>query len=488
LHYTINKMKKIHTYLSVLLLIMQLNLLGQELPGGICKIENGDLVFEIDMRWNKAQQKELRVQFDLDSSMVVGIYNGQKAFDIDGERWEVELIDRYHVKLFKPVQKRKSFGELLVNLLTGITDEGKNGARPGYVNGPVYFGFNDFSKPSVKQLEGGKVQFSLEGFKTAEKAFLAGSFNNWLTYDIPMKKTNTGWTVHVDLKPGKYYYKFIVDGQWIQDPANRKGEPDGVAGSNSVFFVTNHLFKLRGYTGAKSVIVGGSFNGWNQSNAEMKKTASGWELPVYLSYGTHTYKFKVDGEWILDPNNKEVVENEYGTGNSVVHVGDPAKFSLKGYEDAENVYLAGSFNGWKPNDIKMKKTASGWGGTYYIAPGNYEYKFIVDGKWIPDPDNPLTHGTGEFVNSFFIYKPNYTFVLNGYPNAKSVIVTGSFNGWIHHGYKMHKNNGQWELKLFLPNGKVSYKFIVDGEWIIDPNNPDYETNQYNTNNSVIWVD
>ena len=481
-------MKNLYTYLGVILLFLHVNALGQQLPDGICKIENGDLVFEIDMRWNKAQQKELRIQFDLDSAMVVGIYNGDKSFEVDGERWEVEYIDRFHVKLYKPVQKRKTFGEILVNLLTGVIDDEKENGRPGYVNGPVYFGYNEFSKPSVRQLSGDQVKFTLNGHKTAEKVYLAGSFNNWLTYDIPMKKTELGWEVVVSLKPGKYYYKFIVDGQWMQDPANLKGEPDGVSGNNSVLFVTNHKFILKAYPNAKSVFVAGSFNGWNQAEAKMYKTIDGWELPVYLSYGTHTYKFKVDGQWVLDPDNKEVEENEYGTGNNVVNIGDPAEFALKGYQDAENVYLAGSFNGWKPNDIKMTKTTTGWLGKYYIAPGNYEYKFIVDGKWIPDPDNPLTHGTGEFVNSFFVYKPNYTFKLEGYPDAKSVIVTGSFNGWIHHGYKMHRNNGQWELKLFIPRGKVSYKFIVDGEWIIDPANPDYETNQFNTNNSVIWIE
>lgn len=479
-------MKIIKKYLSILLVFLAFNLNAQELPQGICKIENGDLVFEIDLRWNKAQRQQLKTQYDLDSALVVGIYNGKKSFEIEGEIWKVEHLDRFHIRLFKPVQKRKTFGDFLLNLLTGIDQTDKS--RPGYVNEPVYFGFNEFKRPSVKQLKNETIQFSLNGYSEAKQVYLAGSFNNWLTYDQPMERVENRWLTTIELKPGKYYYKFIVDGQWMKDPNNLKGESDGVSGENSVLYVTNHVFKLKGYNDAQNVVVAGSFNGWNQTEGQMRKTPTGWELPVFIAYGRHTYKFKVDGQWILDPLNDEVVDNEFGTGNSVLNVGDPATFTLKGYENAENVFLTGSFNGWNGNDVRMEKTSNGWTAKYYIAPGNYEYKFVVDGKWIPDPDNPLTHGTGEFVNSFFVYKPNHTFVLEGYDKAKTVFVTGSFNGWIHHGYKMKRRNGRWELDLYIPEGKVSYKFIVDGEWIIDPANPDYETNQYNTYNSVLWIE
>jgi len=52
----------------------------------------------------------------------------------------------------------------------------------------------------------------------------------------------------------------------------------------------------------------------------MKKTSNGWEIPLYLKPGKHTYKLIVDGEWILDPDNKLWEQNEFGTGNSVVWI------------------------------------------------------------------------------------------------------------------------------------------------------------------------
>jgi len=123
-----------------------------------------------------------------------------------------------------------------------------------------------------------------------------------------------------------------------------------------------------------------------------------------------------------------------------------------------------------------------------IAPGNYEYKFIVDGDWITDPANPITTQSGDQINSFIALKANHLFELNKFQKAKSVIVSGSFNGWNTQGYKMTRQGEKWILPLFLAPGKYTYKFIVDGTWILDPDNSLYEQNEYNTNNSVLWIE
>ena len=50
--------------------------------------------------------------------------------------------------------------------------------------------------------------------------------------------------------------------------------------------------------------------------------------------------------------------------------------------DAQAVYLAGTFNEWQPHSLGMKKDAQGlWVRTVNLAPGKYEYKFVVDDKW-----------------------------------------------------------------------------------------------------------
>ena len=57
--------------------------------------------------------------------------------------------------------------------------------------------------------------------------------------------------------------------------------------------------------------------------------------------------------------------------------------------DAQVVALAGEFNNWSPTATPMHKRPNGtWAATLQLAAGKYQYKFIVDGKWIPDPENP----------------------------------------------------------------------------------------------------
>jgi hypothetical protein len=53
---------------------------------------------------------------------------------------------------------------------------------------------------------------------------------------------------------------------------------------------------------------------------------------------------------------------------------------------AQQVSLSGDFNGWSPNATPLKRHEDGhWETTVALAPGRYQYKFVVDGHWIPDP-------------------------------------------------------------------------------------------------------
>ena len=60
---------------------------------------------------------------------------------------------------------------------------------------------------------------------------------------------------------------------------------------------------------------------------------------------------------------------------------------------AEHVSVAGTFNDWCGNTNMMKKGAKGkWTTKIKLAPGRYEFKFIVDGEWCCEPgcDGPHT--------------------------------------------------------------------------------------------------
>lgn len=70
---------------------------------------------------------------------------------------------------------------------------------------------------------------------------------------------------------------------------------------------------------AREVLLGGSFNNFNGSENPMVRGKQGiWEVTLPLSPGNHTYKFKVDGVWLLDPTNPE--KTPAPRESSLVHV------------------------------------------------------------------------------------------------------------------------------------------------------------------------
>jgi 1,4-alpha-glucan branching enzyme len=48
---------------------------------------------------------------------------------------------------------------------------------------------------------------------------------------------------------------------------------------------------------------------------------------------------------------------------------------------AKAVFVAGSFNDWRPDVTRLHSENGLWSGTLPLAPGHYEYKFVVDGQW-----------------------------------------------------------------------------------------------------------
>lgn len=169
--------------------------------------------------------------------------------------------------------------------------------------------------------EDGNASFFLKGYQDATKVILSGSFNKWDEEMFTMKKTNNGWYLTLQLKPNLYEYRFIVDGNWMEDPGNPDKTRNEFKEYNSLINVkAYYTFKLRGYKDAKEVLLTGSFNDWSEDGFKMRKTDYGWKLSVLLAGGKHQYKFIVDNKWILDPSNPIKEYDYYGNINSVCMV------------------------------------------------------------------------------------------------------------------------------------------------------------------------
>ena len=82
----------------------------------------------------------------------------------------------------------------------------------------------------------------------------------------------------------------------------------------------NTEFKLKGYPEALVVALAGSFNNWNQSQFICGREGEAWVCRIDLEPGKHAYKFIVDGNWLLDPENPNTEDDDYGVKNSVMIV------------------------------------------------------------------------------------------------------------------------------------------------------------------------
>jgi enterochelin esterase family protein len=90
--------------------------------------------------------------------------------------------------------------------------------------------------PPVPSLTG-NTAFKLSGHLDAEAVAIYGSFNNWIQTKNYCAKEGDGWVCRLDLAPGKYTYKFLVDGVGLQDPTNSATEDDGSGHMDSVIVI-----------------------------------------------------------------------------------------------------------------------------------------------------------------------------------------------------------------------------------------------------------
>lgn len=293
-------------------------------------------------------------------------------------------------------------------------------------------------------------------------------------------------------EPKAYYFEgdeviFEFDIRWYKDQLEdvNKEAPD---------FADFNLY---------DVYVSGKFNNWSVDDWRMEKV-SPYRFKLRKKIADcddpfeWEFKFVVGGKYWVDPviNSEEKIKVQqtdfwkdvFGMDLYPVSITPEgnARFVLDSFPDANRVILSGTFNGWSERQLLMRRTESGWGLTLELPPGRYEYKFIVDGQWMHDPMNEKVvsnqHGTLNSVLNIQVY---HTFVLKDFPNAQKVVLAGTFNNWNVEHQTMIRHGDQWETTLQLYGGKHLYKFIVDGKWLVDPDNPFKEYDRDGNINSVL---
>lgn len=280
-----------------------------------------------------------------------------------------------------------------------------------------------------------------------------------------------------------------------------------------VFDVRNYAKALLGENALKvdfadlgiyEVAVTGQFNDWNKKGWKMTKRD---EFTFELRKHVHDFndafpldfRYIINGRYLADPEGKitdprqfedNFLEDIYKVDLSVIKIAEDGNvvFFLNEHYNANEVILAGTFNGWNEHELKMNRVPAGWELHAELPPGRYEYKFIVDGEWMHDPVNKeKVKNEHETFNSVLYVTTPVTFTLQGYPDAKEVILAGSFNNWNEHRQQMIHVGDEWTVTLPVAGGKQTYKFIIDGKWITDPANPIIEDDGHGNKNSVRFV-
>ncbi|MDP8322838.1 MAG: alpha-amylase family glycosyl hydrolase [Candidatus Stygibacter australis] len=394
------------------------------------------------------------------------------------------------------------------------------------------------SDDSSKQAASG-IKFTYKD-ALASSVSLAGDFNGWDTQANPMTKKGDVWQIEMNLDPGSYMYKFVVNGtDWKTDPDNPETVEDGYGGTNSVVNVGSGTqetkvgqdtytanFKYTPESEAGAVYVAGDFNNWATDANEMKWNGTDYELSLDLKEGQYAYKFIVDGNWITDENAAETIDDGYGGTNSVINVGKDPAAKIKAAPKTEpavesnnsegnipvtftyqpltggkkNVFLAGDFNNWSPTATPLDEDNGIYTTILKLKVGKYGYKFVVDGTWVSDENAEEFVGDGYGGQNSIVFAGNkaeidalrkVTFRYEPSSTVKEVYLAGSLNDWNQKADMMTDADGDglYEVTKLLKNGEYSYKFVVDGmNWLTDQNADKFEEDGFGGQNSIIVVD
>lgn len=95
--------------------------------------------------------------------------------------------------------------------------------------------------PGPQIVPGGTVRFNYQPAGRVKKLYLAGNFNGWNPsndeYLLSDEDGDGVYSITIELEPGTYQYKFVIDGRWTKDPHAPGSHPDGFGGQNGKFEV-----------------------------------------------------------------------------------------------------------------------------------------------------------------------------------------------------------------------------------------------------------
>ncbi len=341
-------------------------------------------------------------------------------------------------------------------------------------------------------------------------AYVKGSWDgSWGVYFDMSEDENGVWSVTTDqlALDTSYEYGIVVNDNWVGDPTNpRNGGNSQILrnpvansdGSVTIFYYPQGDEDVTLYYKEED----------DSSYASVEMTAdanhSALLSATVSETGTYSYYFTVDGTETEDKNCKDAsftiskLPEDDASVKSPVIDGKKVTFSYFA-PTAKAVYVAGNMNDWNAskNIMSYQAKTGFWILEMELDPGDYQYKFVVDGSWVTDPRNEVEKDsnsaftiemTDDDVKSPVMNANNTTVTFNYYnKTASTVTLAGSMNGWdkAKNPMSYDSETGFWTISMKLEPGTYEYKFVVDdNDWKNDPRNSEKASN----GNSLLTIE
>lgn len=164
------------------------------------------------------------------------------AYESPSSEFTKKVMQKIAEQESRPVE---SWWEKMHHLLTIPHLPLKWVAALGMILAIVLFGYNVIFTPDTQYCPGSlaEITFSMRADASQVQSIaIVGDFNDWDPHrDLLTDDNNDGiWTVTLKLKPGRYEYMFIIDGEkWVPDPKAYRYVSDGFGNKNAVIEISN---------------------------------------------------------------------------------------------------------------------------------------------------------------------------------------------------------------------------------------------------------
>ena len=171
---------------------------------------------------------------------IIGRYGGDEIIIL------IDNIDKMQAKIIAEKIRMKTeteFKELDITVSIGIVEFPTDGRTSyellAHVD-EVLYRAKEFGKNRIADFTSVELSYTPENNVPVSEVACVGDFNRWnknygkMIYYPKLNK----WSIKLNLKPGRYRYKFLIDGtKWIPDPKAKEFVDDGFGGKCSVIVV-----------------------------------------------------------------------------------------------------------------------------------------------------------------------------------------------------------------------------------------------------------